>query len=101
MGGLVARRAAGHLGSRLRGLLLADTLPETSPVYDTWDRVSGKIDRMLAVTQGLSRLRPLAPLFARDLRRLLRVRAPHPGRAAAAHRRAHPAPPPAGHLSRT
>jgi pimeloyl-ACP methyl ester carboxylesterase len=70
MGGLVARRAAGRLGTRLRGLLLADTLPETSPVYDTWDQTARNIDRMLAVTQPLSRLRPLARLFSGNLRRL-------------------------------
>ena len=70
MGGLVARRAAGRLGSRLRGLLLADVLPETSPVYDTWDQTTKKIDRMLAVTQALSRFRPLARLFTGNVRRL-------------------------------
>ena len=51
MGGLVARRAAERLGSRLRGLLLVDPTPETSPVYDTWDQTARKIDRMLALTQ--------------------------------------------------
>ena len=70
MGGLVARRAAGRLGSRLRGLLLADTLPETSPVYDTWDQTAKKTDRMLAATQALSRFRPLARLFTANVRRL-------------------------------
>jgi pimeloyl-ACP methyl ester carboxylesterase len=70
MGGLVARRAAGRLGSRLRGLLLADTLPETSPVYDTWDQTTKQVDRMLAVTQALSRFRPLARSFAGNIRRL-------------------------------
>ena len=70
MGGLVARRAAGRLGSRLRGLLLADILPETSPVYDTWDQTTKKIDRMLAVTQPLSRFRPLARLFTGNIRHL-------------------------------
>lgn len=70
MGGLVARRAAERLGSRLRGLLLADVLPETSPVYDTWDRTTRKIDRMLAVTQTLSRFPPLARLLSGNVRRL-------------------------------
>ncbi|TDQ00568.1 alpha/beta fold hydrolase [Labedaea rhizosphaerae] len=70
MGGLVARRAAERLGSRLRGLLLIDALPETSPVYDTWDQTTKKIDRMLAVTQSLSRFRPLARLFSGNVRRL-------------------------------
>jgi pimeloyl-ACP methyl ester carboxylesterase len=70
MGGLVARRAAERLGPRLRGLLLADILPETSPVYETWDQTTRNVDRMLAVTQSLSRFRPLARLFSGNLRRL-------------------------------
>ena len=70
MGGLVARRAVEHLGSRLRGLLLIDVLPETSPVYDTWDQTTQNIDRMLAVTQTLTRLRPLARLFSGNVRHL-------------------------------
>jgi pimeloyl-ACP methyl ester carboxylesterase len=68
MGGLVARRAAKRLGSRLGGLLLVDALPETSPVYDTWDQTTKKVDRMLAVTQVLSRFRPLARLFSSNVR---------------------------------
>ncbi|MCA2225217.1 alpha/beta fold hydrolase [Nonomuraea aurantiaca] len=70
MGGLVARRAAERLGPRLRGLLLVDPTPETSPVYDTWDQTTKKIDRMLAVTQPLSRFRPLARLFSGNVRPL-------------------------------
>ncbi|MEW9552457.1 alpha/beta fold hydrolase [Nonomuraea sp. NPDC050783] len=70
MGGLVARRAAERLGSRLRGLLLIDPLPETSPVYDTWDRTTKKVDRVLAVTQALSRIPPLARLFSGNVRHL-------------------------------
>ncbi|WP_431931656.1 alpha/beta fold hydrolase [Nonomuraea jabiensis] len=70
MGGLVARRAAERLAPRLRGLLLADVLPETSPVYDTWDQTTKKIDRMLAVTQTLTRFTPLARLFSGNMRRL-------------------------------
>ncbi|RSD09167.1 alpha/beta fold hydrolase [Amycolatopsis eburnea] len=70
MGGLVARRAAERLGSRLRGLLLVDPLPETSPVYDTWDRTTAKVDRVLAVSQTLSRARPLARLLSGNVRRL-------------------------------
>lgn len=70
MGGLVARYAAEHLGSRLRGLVLVDALPETSPVYDTWDQTTAKVDRMLAVTQALSRLRPLAKLVSGNVRHL-------------------------------
>jgi pimeloyl-ACP methyl ester carboxylesterase len=70
MGGLVARRAAERLGTRLRGLLMADTLPETSPGYDTWDQTAEKIDRTLAVSQALSRFRPLPWLFSANIRRL-------------------------------
>jgi pimeloyl-ACP methyl ester carboxylesterase len=70
MGGLVARRAVQRLGSRLRGLLLVDVLPETSPVYDTWDQTTQRVDRMLAVTQSLSRFRPLARLFSGNVQRL-------------------------------
>jgi pimeloyl-ACP methyl ester carboxylesterase len=70
MGGLVARRAAGRLGSRLRGLLLADILPETSPVYDNWDQTIRNVDRVLALAQPLTRFRPLARLFTGNLRRL-------------------------------
>ena len=70
MGGMVARLAAERLGVRLRGLLLADALPETSPVYDTWDRTTEQVDRMLAITGRLSRFRPLARLFTRDIRSL-------------------------------
>ncbi|MFK4043130.1 alpha/beta fold hydrolase [Nonomuraea wenchangensis] len=73
MGGLVARRAAERLGSRLRGLLLVDPLPETSPVYDTWDQTTKKIDRMLAMTQTLSRIPPLSRLFSGNVRRLFSV----------------------------
>jgi pimeloyl-ACP methyl ester carboxylesterase len=70
MGGLVARRAAESLGSRLRGLLLVDPTPETAPVYDTWDRTARKVDRNLAVTQALFGFRPLARLFTGSIRRL-------------------------------
>lgn len=70
MGGLVARRAAERLCPRLRGLLLADPTPETSPVYDTWDQTAKKTDRVLAVTQPLSGIRALAPLFSGNIRRL-------------------------------
>jgi pimeloyl-ACP methyl ester carboxylesterase len=70
MGGLVARRAVERLGTRLRGLLLVDPTPETSPTYDTWDDTVAKTDRVLAFTQALSHLRPLAGLFAGNLRRL-------------------------------
>lgn len=70
MGGLVARRAVERLGSRLRGLLLVDPLPESSPVYDTWEETTAKIDRMLTVTQALSRFRPLARLFSHNVQRL-------------------------------
>jgi pimeloyl-ACP methyl ester carboxylesterase len=70
MGGLVARLAAERLGPRLRGLLLVDPLPETSPVYDTWDETTAKVDRVLAVSGAFTRFRPLARLFSANLRRL-------------------------------
>jgi pimeloyl-ACP methyl ester carboxylesterase len=62
MGGLVARRAAGRLGTPLRGLLLADILSETSPVYDTWDQTSRNVDRVLAVTQPAVQRQSPAPV---------------------------------------
>jgi pimeloyl-ACP methyl ester carboxylesterase len=68
LGGLVARRAAERLGDRLQGLLLVDPLPETSPTYDTWDQTAVKVDRALAFTQQLVRVRPLARLFTRSLK---------------------------------
>lgn len=67
MGGLVARRAVDRLGSRLRGLLLLDPTPETSPTYDNWDSTVKKTDRMLAVTQALTRFARLARLFSTNL----------------------------------
>ncbi|MCK2215397.1 alpha/beta hydrolase [Actinomadura sp. ATCC 31491] len=70
MGGLVARRAAESLAPRLRGLLLVDPLAETAPVYDTWDRTTGRIDRTMALTQALAALRPLARLLSGGMRRL-------------------------------
>ena len=70
MGGLVARRAAESLGHRLRGLLLVDPLPETAPVYDTWGETTKKLDRVLAVSQALNRVHPLATLLSRNVRRL-------------------------------
>jgi pimeloyl-ACP methyl ester carboxylesterase len=70
MGGLVARRAAERLGCRLRGLLLVDPTPETSPVYDDMTQFAGKVDRMLAVTQALTRFRPMARMFSGNLKRL-------------------------------
>lgn len=70
MGGLVARRAVESLGPRLGGLLLIDTTPETAPVYDTWDQITKKTDRGLALMQGLTRFRPLARLLTSNVRRL-------------------------------
>jgi pimeloyl-ACP methyl ester carboxylesterase len=69
MGGLVARIAAERLGPRVRGLLLVDPLPETSPVYDTWDATTEKVDRVLAVSAALTRVRPLARLLSGNVRR--------------------------------
>ncbi|WP_055479227.1 alpha/beta fold hydrolase [Sphaerimonospora mesophila] len=70
MGGLVARRAAESLASRLRGLLLVDPTPETAPVYDTWDQTVRKLDRVLALAQPLTGIRPMARLFTRNVRHL-------------------------------
>jgi hypothetical protein len=39
-------------------------------VYDTWDQTTQRVDRMLAVTQALSRFRPMARLFSGDVQRL-------------------------------
>ena len=68
MGGLVARRAAERLGPRLRALLLVDPTPETSPMYDDWDARVASTDRMMAVMQALTHVRPLAGLFIGNLR---------------------------------
>ncbi|WP_027342117.1 alpha/beta fold hydrolase [Hamadaea tsunoensis] len=70
LGGLVTRRAAERLGTRLRGLLLIDTLPENSPVYDevAWAKTTQQVDRVLAVGQALSRFRPLGRLFSANVR---------------------------------
>lgn len=68
MGGLVARRAAERLGPRLRGMVLVDPTPETSPMYDDWDARVAKADRMMAVMQVLTHVRALRRLFAGSLR---------------------------------
>jgi pimeloyl-ACP methyl ester carboxylesterase len=70
MGGLVARRAAERLEPRLRGMLLVDPTPEAAPMYDDLDQTTGKVDRMLAVAQPLTRIPPLARLFSANLRRM-------------------------------
>ena len=70
MGGLVARRAAPALGPRLRGLLLLDPTPETSPIYDDFDRTVRQVDRSLAVGQALVRLRPVARMTSGNVRRV-------------------------------
>lgn len=70
MGGLVARRAAEQLDGRLAGLLLVDPTPETSSVYDNWEKTVAKTDHMLAMAQMVSYVRPLAGLFVGNLRRL-------------------------------
>jgi pimeloyl-ACP methyl ester carboxylesterase len=67
MGGLVARRAAERLGSRLRGLLLVDPTPETSPIYDDWGERVAKTDRMLAWAQRFSRFRPVRGMLTASL----------------------------------
>jgi pimeloyl-ACP methyl ester carboxylesterase len=68
MGGLVARRAAERLGPRLRGLLLVDPTPETSPMYDDWDARVAKTDRMMAWMQALTHVPALGRLFIGNLR---------------------------------
>lgn len=70
MGGLVARRAAERLPSRLRGLLLLDPTPEDAPVYDTFDRTVARIDRALHVAQPLVRFRPLARVVSGSVGRV-------------------------------
>jgi pimeloyl-ACP methyl ester carboxylesterase len=70
MGGLIARRAAESLSERLSGLLLIDPTPETAPVYDTWDQTTAKIDRMLAVAQVLTRVRPFRRPASGNMKRL-------------------------------
>jgi pimeloyl-ACP methyl ester carboxylesterase len=70
MGEMVARRAAERLGSRLRGLLLVDPTQETAPVYNAIAQFARKADRMMAVSQALTRFRPLARLFTRNVQRL-------------------------------
>lgn len=68
MGGLVVRRAAERLSPGLRGLLLIDPTPETSPIYDNWGERMAKADRMLAWAQRLSRFRPVRNLLTMNLR---------------------------------
>ncbi|MGA8112188.1 MAG: alpha/beta hydrolase [Actinocatenispora sp.] len=70
MGGLVARRAAESLATRLTGLLLIDPTIETAPVYDTWDQTTARIDRMLALAQPLCRVRPIRRLMSGNLKAL-------------------------------
>lgn len=70
MGGLVARRAAETLASRLKGLLLVDPTPETATVYDVLDQTSKKIDRALTVAQMLCRVPLLRRLASGNVRRL-------------------------------
>ncbi|MFZ0387590.1 MAG: alpha/beta hydrolase [Solirubrobacteraceae bacterium] len=70
MGGLVARRAAGRLGSRLGGLVLVDPTPENAPVYDNFDKTARQVNRSLAVGQAVTWLRPLAWMSTGNVRRV-------------------------------
>jgi pimeloyl-ACP methyl ester carboxylesterase len=70
MGGLVVRRAAAGLTRRLGGLLLLDPLPETAPVYDSFDQVARRVDRSLAVAQRLVWFRPFARVITGNIRRV-------------------------------
>ena len=70
MGGLVARRAAERLGSRLSGLLLLDPTPESAPVYDRFDQTTRIVQLSLAVGQALVLFRPLARMSTGNLRRV-------------------------------
>jgi len=70
MGGLVARRAVESLGPRLQGLLLLDPTPESAPVYDTFDRTAGRVDRALGMTQALVRFRLMARMASGNVRRV-------------------------------
>ncbi|MDR2998833.1 MAG: alpha/beta hydrolase [Microbacterium sp.] len=70
LGGMVVRRAAERLAPRLRGLLLVDPTAEGSSVYDDWGPRIAKVDRVLAVSQQLSRFRPVRRLLTRPFVRL-------------------------------
>jgi pimeloyl-ACP methyl ester carboxylesterase len=70
MGGLVARRAAEHLGSRLGGLLLLDPTPEAAPIYDHFDRTARIVNLWLAVAQPLVLLPPIRRMSTRSVRRV-------------------------------
>jgi pimeloyl-ACP methyl ester carboxylesterase len=70
MGGLVTRRAAERLGSRLGGLLLLDPTPESAPVYDRFDHTARMVDRSLAVGQALIWFRPVAWMSTGNVRRV-------------------------------
>jgi pimeloyl-ACP methyl ester carboxylesterase len=70
MGGLIARRAAENLGSRLGGLLLLDPTPETAPIYDTFDTTAKQVNRSLAIGQLLIWLPPVARMSTGNIRRV-------------------------------
>jgi hypothetical protein len=50
--------------------LLVDPTPETAPVYDVLDKTTAKVDRMLAVAQALTHIRPFRRLASGNVRRL-------------------------------
>lgn len=70
MEGLVARRAAEHLGFRLGGLLLLDPTPEAAPIYDHFDRTARMVNLWLAVAQPLVLLPPVRRMSTGNVRRV-------------------------------
>ena len=70
MGGLVARRAAERLGSRLSGLVLVDPTPESAPIYDHFDRTARTVNVSLLVGQALVAPPPMAWLSSGKVRRI-------------------------------
>jgi pimeloyl-ACP methyl ester carboxylesterase len=70
MGGLIVRRAAAELSSRLAGLVLVDPTPEAAPFYADWAATAAKTDRILAVQQAAARCGPLTRVLTRPYGRM-------------------------------
>ncbi|WP_458690263.1 alpha/beta fold hydrolase [Nocardia tengchongensis] len=70
MGGLVVRRAIDKMSPQPIGLVLVDPTPEQAPIYDDWTATVKKTDRILAVEQSLSRIRPLMAALTRSYGRM-------------------------------
>jgi len=70
MGGLIVRRAAEMLSSRLAGMVLVDTTPESAPVYQDYAPAAKKVDRILSVQRAVSRIRPLARMATKPYGRM-------------------------------